>query len=81
MHGANMKTVVLMLCATFPSIVENHKVADPVFSCCSQSELNISFIKYLEELILRGVTFGDLLESYTELQGVQLVTKRDEQGE
>jgi hypothetical protein len=31
-------------------------------------------------MILKGVTFNDLLESYTELQGVQLVTKRDEEG-
>ena len=52
-----------------------------MFSTCAKSELKDSFIKDLEELILEGVSFNDLLESYTELQGVQLVTKRDEEGE
>jgi hypothetical protein len=30
--------------------------------------------------MLKGVTFVDLLKHYTELQGVQLVTKREEEG-
>lgn len=68
-----------MFCATFTSIVENHKVVDPEFSTCAKSELKVSFTEDLVELLLRGVTFNDLLESYTELQGVQLVTKRDEE--
>lgn len=51
-----------------------------MFSACAKSELKVSFIKDLEELTLGGVAFSDLLESYTELQGVQLVTKMEEEG-
>jgi hypothetical protein len=53
-----------------------------MFSTCAKFEHNTSFITDLQELILlKGVTSNDLLESYTELQGVQLVTKQEEEGE
>jgi hypothetical protein len=67
---------------TFTSIVENHKVVDPArFHLVPNLDSNVSFIKDLGELILKGVSFNDLLESYTELQGVQLGTKKYEEGE